>query len=46
MTKKETGMILKYKDITTETQRMWYIETKVITVTTGEIKPSEYHSEI
>jgi len=46
VTKKETGMILKYKDLTTGTQRMWYIGTKVIPVTTGEMKPSQYHSEI
>jgi hypothetical protein len=46
VTKKETEMILKYKELTTETQRMWYTETKVIPVTTGEMKPPQYHSEI
>jgi len=25
---------------------MWYIKTKVIPVTTGAMKPSQYHSEI
>jgi hypothetical protein len=46
VTKKEAEMILKYKDLTTETQRMWYIKTKVIPVTTGAMKPSQYHSKI
>jgi hypothetical protein len=46
VTKKDAEMILKYKDLKRETQRMWYIKTKVIPVTTGEMKPSQYHSEI
>jgi hypothetical protein len=44
VTKKETEMILKY--LRTQTQRMWYMETKVIPETTGEMKQSYYHSEI
>jgi hypothetical protein len=33
--KREAEKILKYKDITTETQRMWNVKTKVIPVITG-----------
>ena len=33
--KKETEKILKYKDLTTEIQRMWDVKTKVIPVITG-----------
>jgi galactokinase/mevalonate kinase-like predicted kinase len=33
--KKEAEKILKYKDLTIETQRMWNVKTKVIPVTTG-----------
>jgi hypothetical protein len=33
--KREAGMILKYKDCTTETERIWTVDTKVIPVTTG-----------
>ena len=33
--KKEAEKILKYKDLITEIQRMWYVETKVIPVITG-----------
>jgi hypothetical protein len=33
--KKEAEKILKYKDLTTETQRMWNVETKVTPVTIG-----------
>jgi len=33
--KKEAEKILKYKDITTEIQRMWNVKTKVIPVTIG-----------
>jgi hypothetical protein len=33
--KKEAEKILKYKDLTIETQRMWNVKTKVIPVITG-----------
>jgi hypothetical protein len=33
--KKEAEKILKYKDLTTETQRMWNVKTKVIQVIIG-----------
>ena len=33
--KKETEKILKYKDLTTEIQRMWDVKTKVISVIIG-----------
>ena len=33
--KKEAEKILKYDDLTTETQRMWNVKTKVIPVITG-----------
>jgi hypothetical protein len=32
---KETEMILKYKDLTTEIQRMWNVNTDVIPVIIG-----------
>ena len=35
MIKKEAEKILKYKDLTTEIQRMWNVETKVISVIIG-----------
>ena len=35
--KKEADKILKYKDLTTETQRMWNVKTKVIPVVIGAI---------
>jgi hypothetical protein len=34
--KKETEKILKYKDLTTEIQRMWNVKTRVIAVIIGE----------
>jgi len=33
--KKEAEKILKYKDLTTETQRMWNVKTKAIPVIIG-----------
>ena len=33
--KKEAEKILKYKDLTTEIQRMWNVKTKVISVIIG-----------
>ena len=33
--KKEVEKILKYKDVTTEIQRMWNVKTKVIPVIIG-----------
>ena len=35
MIKKETEKILKYKDLTTEIQRMWNVNTEVIPVIIG-----------
>jgi len=35
--KKEAEKILKYKDLTTEIQRMWNVNTKVIPVIIGAI---------
>jgi hypothetical protein len=35
--KKEAEKFLKYKDRTMETQRMWKVKTKVISVTKGAI---------
>jgi hypothetical protein len=33
--KKEDEIILKYKDLTTEIQRMWNVKTKAITIIIG-----------
>jgi len=33
--KKEAEKVLKYKDLTTEIQRMWNVKTKVIAVIIG-----------
>jgi len=33
--KKEAEKIIKYKDLTTEVQRMWHVKTDVILVTIG-----------
>jgi hypothetical protein len=38
--KKEAEKILKYKELTTEIQRMWNAKTKVIPVIIGETRPS------
>jgi len=35
VTKKEAEKILKYKDLTTEIQRMWNVKTKVIPLIIG-----------
>ena len=35
MIKTEAEKILKYKDLTIEIQRMWYVKTKVISVIIG-----------
>ena len=35
MIKREAEKILKYKDLTTETQRMWNVQPKVIPVIIG-----------
>jgi len=43
--KKETESILKYKDFTTEIQRMWNVKTKAIPVIVRESKTSQNHSE-
>ena len=51
MIKKEAEKILKYKDLTIETQRMWNVKTRVIPViigATGTISKSfgKYVSDI
>jgi len=37
--KKEVEKILKYKDLTTETQRMWNVKARVIPVIMGAMGP-------
>jgi hypothetical protein len=43
--KKETESILKYKDLTTEIQRMWNIKTKAIPVIIRKSKTYQNNSE-
>jgi len=43
--KKEAEKILKYKDLTTEIQRMWNVKTKVIPVIIGATGTIQSHSE-
>jgi len=45
--KKEAEKILKYKDLTIETQRMWNVKTRVIPVITGatEITSKSYRKD-
>jgi hypothetical protein len=43
--KKEAEKILKYKDFTTETQRMWNVKTKVIPAIIQTTEPSHNHPQ-
>ena len=44
--KKEAEKILKYKDLTTEIQRMWKVKTRVIPVIIWQrLGPFQNHSE-
>jgi len=43
--KKEVDKILKYKDLTIGTQRMWNVKTKVIPVIIGATGLFQSHSE-
>ena len=45
MMMKETKMILKYKDLPIEIQCMLDINTQVIPVITGAMKPSQNNSD-
>ena len=45
MIKKEDEEILKYEQLTLETQSMWNVKTGVITVTKGETRTISNHSE-
>ena len=45
MIKKEADMILKYKNLTIEMQRMWNVKTKVMPVTIGATGTIQSQSE-
>jgi hypothetical protein len=45
MIKKEAEKILKYKDLTIEIQRMWYVKTRMIPVIIGATGTILNHSE-
>ena len=43
--KKDAEKILKYKELTTEIQRMWKVKSRVIPVIIGATGPFQNHSE-
>ena len=45
MIKKETEIILKYNDFTTETERMWNVKTKAIPVIIRKSRTFQNYSE-